>query len=120
MKNLLYICIFIILCSTVKANEFSVILFSAPSWCAPCRMFHSQVWVAPEVVTEMQNCDTYVVDIDRAPNIARQYGVGSVPCLVIVRNLNNKERTAIVLEKKVGFQPVRDFIKWIRTNKQKR
>jgi len=69
--------------------------FWAP-WCGPCRM------IAP-VVEELSNENTGTfkigkVNIDDNPNVAMNYGVSSIPTLMIFKN-------GQVVERFVGVQP---------------
>ena len=66
------------------------------SWCGPCRM------IAP--IVEQLSADyegravVGKVDVDAAPDIARQYGVMSIPTLVVIKG-------GEVVAKTVGAMP---------------
>jgi len=68
-----------------------VIKFSAP-WCAPCKAMSAELTKYPHVtVTE--------VDIEENPSAKAQWGLRSVPTLVIL------DETGEETNRMVGFQP---------------
>ena len=74
-----------------------LIYFTAPSWCQPCKQLAP---IMDEVANEVP---VRKVDIDNEPTLAQQYGVRSVPTIVLVENGNEKERL-------VGVQPKSSYI----------
>ena len=72
--------------------------------CGPCRM------VAPvleEVAEEMAGKVTVVkVDIDQSPDVARRYGIMSVPTLTLFEN-------GEVVRQAIGAQPKQDILQLI-------
>lgn len=67
-----------------------VLRFTA-SWCGPCKALAQQL-------EEMQlDMPIEVVDIDASPNVAMDYGIRSVPTLVMLdENVEVKRRTGLV------------------------
>lgn len=59
----------------IAGNDSVVVLWHAPSWCVPCRRFH------PHFVKAAESFDAVFVevDVDKAMEIATEYGVMSVP-----------------------------------------
>jgi len=71
------------------------------NWCGPCKM------LAPELEKISNEIDVIKVDIDKYGELARTYGVMSIPCLIMFDN--GKE-----IKRNVGFMPevkLREFIK---------
>ena len=69
-------------------------------WCGPCRMMG-------EVLEEVKKIDILKVNVDNFPLIAQQYGVMSIPTLILFDNGN-------VVRTNVGFldiNGINDFIK---------
>lgn len=71
------------------------------TWCGPCKM------IAPtleEVAAEMAGKVTvYKLDIDQSPDIARRYGVMSVPTLMVFEGGQVKNQA-------VGVQPKQNIM----------
>ncbi|MBC3516344.1 thioredoxin [Neobittarella massiliensis] len=54
------------------------------TWCGPCKMLHP---VIEQVEAETAgSAEVYQVDIDQESDLAAQYGVMSVPTLIVFKN----------------------------------
>ena len=84
----------------------AVVDFNA-TWCGPCRM------LAPvlEDVSEKYagKVSFYSVDVDESPELAMQFRVSSVPCLVLLKNGEFTDQS-------VGFRPEPQLTAWIDGN----
>ena len=73
-------------------------------WCGPCKM------LGP-VLEELSNeYEIVKVDVDNNPSLARQFGIMSVPTLIVFKD--GKE-----MDKKSGFMPKYVLSDWIDTFK---
>ena len=60
------------------------------TWCAPCRMMAQ---ILPDIESELDGKVKIVkVDVDKNPNLARQYGVMSIPTLIIFKDGKEQEK----------------------------
>lgn len=67
----------------VSQQQYSLLFFSA-SWCGPCQ---SMTPVVESVSNLMGNrINTIKIDVDGSPNDAADYGIRSVPTLLIVKD----------------------------------
>jgi len=92
--------------SEAKKSAVAVVDFSA-TWCGPCRMLAPVV----EAVSEKLNgkVDFYNVDVDDAPELAGEYRVNSVPCLVLMKN-------GQFVDQSIGFKPEPMILSWVEGN----
>lgn len=80
-------------------DEFVIVDFFA-TWCGPCRMLGT-------ILEEIKdNYKIVKVDVDECSEIAKEYGIMSVPTLMKFKN--GKE-----VEKNIGFLPKEQLIEWI-------
>lgn len=81
----------------VEAHDVVVVDFSA-GWCAPCRAYTPKFLRAAREMRRAfpeARAAFVTVDIDRAPEIARRFGVASVPTTVVIR-----ERRGLLFRRK--------------------
>ncbi len=79
----------------VVKNEKVVLLdFWAP-WCGPCRMVSP---IVDQIAEETTAFAVGKVNVDEEPELAKQFGVMSIPTLVVVKN-------GQVVRQEVGAKP---------------
>lgn len=64
------------------ANETVLIDFYA-DWCGPCKMMSP---IIDEIAEEMPNVKVGKINVDSNGNLAMQYGVSSIPTIMIIKN----------------------------------
>lgn len=96
----------------INATEFkeealkgvSVVDFSA-TWCGPCQMLAP---VLEEVSEEMgEQVDFYNVDVDENSGLAIEYGIASVPALLVLKD-------GVKQDILIGFKPKEVLVEEIR------
>ena len=77
------------------------------TWCGPCKMLGP---VLEDMANDRDSIDIVKVDIDESMNLARQYGIMSVPTLVLFKD-------GQVVAQTNGFQPKESIQQFIDNNK---
>lgn len=96
----------------INTEEFNnltseyVVLDLFADWCGPCKMLGP---VFEEVSEEFENVEFVKVNVDSDGDVARSFGVQSIPTLII---LKNKEE----ISRKIGFAPKNQLVDWIKEN----
>ena len=88
----------------IKSGEVLVDFFA--TWCGPCRMLGP---VLEELSSDRAGVKIVKIDVDECPNLARSFGVMSVPTLFLFRD--GKE-----VSKQNGFMPKEALLDWINEN----
>ena len=89
----------------VKCADIAVIDFSA-TWCGPCKMLAP---VLEGVSEDMKDhVKFYNIDVDENPNLAEEFGITSIPALVIVKHGEKKDL-------QIGFQPKEDIVRFVNS-----
>lgn len=76
-------------------------------WCGPCKMIAP---VLEQLQEEMSDVQIVKLNVDEAPDIAQEYGVMSIPTLIL---FNNGKQIAQTL----GFKPKEQLRNWIESYK---
>ena len=53
------------------------------TWCGPCRMLHP---IIEDLSNERSEVTFKQIDVDNAPNISKEYGVMSIPTLILFKD----------------------------------
>ncbi len=86
----------------VLKSEVPVLVDFWATWCGPCQMQGPVVEQAAEELAGQAKIGK--LNVDEAGNIAQQYGVMSIPTLIVFRNGEEAERV-------VGFQTLEQIKK---------
>lgn len=83
-------------------KEEAVVDFYA-TWCGPCKMFGPIF----EEVSKTSNINFIKLDVDKFSDIAREYGVMSIPTIILFKNGEEVKRFT-------GFMSKEDLIEFLK------
>ncbi len=90
----------------VNASEVALVDFNA-TWCGPCKMIAP---VLQELSEEFAGqIDFYGCDVDENQLAAQQFGVMSIPMMVLLKKGQR-------VDQKIGFMPKAFLETWLRQN----
>lgn len=72
-----------------KTSTGKVLVDCFATWCGPCRMLSP---IIDELASEVSDYSFYKLDVDKNENVAREYGIMSIPTLLIFENGELKEK----------------------------
>ena len=81
----------------LKSDKKVLVDFNA-TWCGPCRMLAP---IIEQIKEERKDIKVLSIDVDEEEDLAREYGIMSIPCLIVFEN--GKE-----INRSVGFMPKED------------
>ena len=73
------------------------------TWCGPCRMMHPII----EEVAKEENIKVIKVDVDKHDELARNYGIMSIPTIIIFDKGNE-------IKKSIGFKTKNELLEFIK------
>lgn len=88
-------------------NKELVLVDFFATWCGPCRMLGP---VLEELAEDRSEFDIVKIDVDENPKLAQQYGIMSVPTLMIFKN-------GELVDTRSGFMPKELLMNWINEHK---
>ena len=84
----------------VAANDLVLLDFWAV-WCGPCKMMAP---IVEEIADQREDVLVGKVDVDSQMELATQFGISSIPTLVVVKN-------GVPAAQSVGYRPMADVLK---------
>ncbi|MBR3210607.1 MAG: thioredoxin [Bacilli bacterium] len=87
-----------------KVEKGKVLVDCYATWCGPCKMLAP---IVEEVAKENTSCKFYKLDVDEAENIAKEYGIMSIPTLLLFED-------GKLIQKHVGFLSKDDLESFVK------
>ena len=87
----------------VLTSEKVILLEFWAKWCSSCRDMYL---ILDEVANERPDVLIGKVNVDYEPDLARKYGIVSIPTLVVIKN-------GKIAKKISGYQSKEDILDWI-------
>ncbi|MBQ6052897.1 MAG: thioredoxin [Clostridia bacterium] len=84
----------------VIKSEKTVLVDFWATWCGPCRMLAPVIEEISEERTDIKVCK---VDVDEEPELAAEYGIQSIPTLIVFKD-------GKAINKSIGVRPKDDII----------
>lgn len=85
----------------VLRSTLPVLVDFNAEWCPPCQALHP---ILAELSDEVDSFEIVSVDIDESPELAEQFDVSSIPCLVAFKD-------GAEFERMVGLKPKAKIVK---------
>lgn len=79
------------------------------SWCGPCKLMDTESWDKDEVSALMSNYVAVKIDIDKEKDLARKYGVNSIPFIFLMDG-NGK-----IIKMHRGYQTKSQVMNFLKT-----
>ena len=83
----------------VNGTQGKVLVDCYAEWCGPCKMLSP---IVDEVAKEVSTCTFFKLNVDNAEEISTQYGIMSIPTLLLFESGKLKNKT-------VGFMSKEDL-----------
>ncbi len=84
----------------MQSNQVVLLDFWA-SWCGPCKMLMPIIDQVSAEVTDKKICK---INVDEQPELASQFGIMSIPTLVVIKN-------GVEITRTMGVQPKDNILK---------
>ena len=84
----------------IRNSEKTILLDFYADWCGPCRMISS---IINEIAEENPQYIVGKINVDDEPALSREYGISSIPALIVIKN-------GRIVNKSAGAKPKSQII----------
>ena len=77
------------------------------TWCGPCQKMNQEVWPDAEVVEEAAPYLAVKIDIDKYPDLARQFSATATPMMLLINADGEK------VARKIGLREPEELAEWL-------
>ena len=88
----------------VLASEKPVLVDFNAEWCPPCQALHP---ILEELAEERDDFKIVAVDVDEEEELASEFEVSTIPCLLVFKDGEE-------IDRRVGLQPKKRLIKMMK------
>ena len=92
--------------NVVETKGIVVVDFWA-QWCGPCRKLMP---LMEQIQNEFQEIKIYKIDVDKNINTSKEYGISSLPSVLIFKNGEVKELMVGMMQKSAIVSNIRKYI----------
>lgn len=86
-----------------EIKEGKVLVDFYATWCGPCKMMHP---VIEEIAKENPNLKVIKVNVDSQEELAREYGIMSIPTIILFKD-------GKIIQKNIGFTSKDVITNWL-------
>ena len=83
--------------NNIVKEDGKILIDCYASWCGPCKLLSP---IIDEVAEETKDCKFYKLNVDDAEEISKEYGIMSIPTLLLFNNGELKSKTIGLKSKK--------------------
>lgn len=92
--------------SAIKEGIVVVDFFA--TWCGPCRMMSP---ILDDIAEELKDkVKIYKVDVDSDPNLARKFGVMSIPTIIIFENGEERQKHIGLWQNEDAIDTIKSYL----------
>lgn len=90
---------------SLKTTDKTVLLDFYATWCGPCRMVSP---IVDEIADERTDLVVGKINVDEEPELAQEFGVVSIPTLVVMKN-------GVEVSRRMGAAPKAQLLAWLES-----
>lgn len=80
----------------VLKNKKGVLVDFYATWCGPCKMMHP---ILEDLANDKNDFEVARIDVDEAEDLAKEYGIMSIPCIIYFKDGKEVNRSVGMSDK---------------------